>query len=75
MKRLRLSVSTPAWERGEDGMSAELLKARPKRLRFLIFHTLGRLVHHAQRIVLRLARTAARLAELPEAIRLLPIRV
>jgi hypothetical protein len=56
-------------------MSAELLKARPKRLRFLIFHTLGRLVHHAQRIVLRLARTAARLAELPEAIRLLPIRV
>ena len=56
-------------------MSAELLKARPKRLRFLIFHTLGRLVHHAQRTVLRLARTAARLAELPEAIRLLPIRV
>lgn len=56
-------------------LPAELLAARPKRLRFLIFNTAGRLVHHARRMVLRLARTAARLAEWLEAVRLLPIRV
>jgi hypothetical protein len=56
-------------------LPAELLTARPKRLRFLIFNTPGRLVHHARGIVLRLARTAARLAEWREVIRLLPIRV
>jgi hypothetical protein len=56
-------------------LPAELLTARPKRLRFLIFNTPGRLVHHARGIVLRLATTAARLAEWLEVIRLLPIRV
>ena len=56
-------------------LPAELLTARPKRLRFLIFNTPGRLVHHARRLVLRLAMTAARLAEWLEALRLLPIRV
>jgi hypothetical protein len=56
-------------------LPAELLNARPKRLRFLIFHTPGRLVHHARRIVLRLATTAARLAEWLGAMRLLPLRV
>ena len=56
-------------------LPAELLTARPKRLRFLIFNTPGRLVHHARRLVLRLATTAARLAEWLEALRLLPIRV
>jgi hypothetical protein len=56
-------------------LPAELLTARPKRLRFLIFNTPGRLVHHARRIVLCLATTAARLAEWLEALRLLPIRV
>src|ERR1035441_9385405 len=30
-------------------LPAELLTARPKRLRFLIFNTPGRLVHHARR--------------------------
>jgi len=56
-------------------LPAESLTARPKRLRFLIFNTPGRLVHHARRIVLRLAMTAARLAEWLEALALLPIRV
>ena len=56
-------------------LPAELLTARPKRLRFLIFNTAGRLVHHARRMVLRLARTAGRLVEWLDAMRLLPIRV
>jgi len=56
-------------------LPAELLAARPKRLRFLIFNTPGRLVHHARRLVLRLATTAARLAEWLEALQLLPFRV
>ena len=57
------------------GAPAELLAARPKRLRFLIFNTPGRLVRHARRLVLRLATTAARLAQWLEALRLLPLRV
>jgi hypothetical protein len=56
-------------------LPAELLTARPKRLRFLIFNTPGRLVHHAHRLVLRLATAAARLAEWLAALRLLPLRV
>ena len=56
-------------------LPAELLTARPKRLRFLIFNTPGRLVRHARRMVLRLATTAERLAEWLEALRLLSIRV
>jgi hypothetical protein len=51
----------------------ELLAARPKRLRFLFFHTAGRLVHHARRIILRLAAVAERLAVWHEALRLLPL--
>jgi hypothetical protein len=54
-------------------LPAELLPARPKRLRFLIFHTAGRLVHHARKIVLRLAVQAGRLAAWLEAMRLLPL--
>jgi hypothetical protein len=49
-------------------LPAELLTARPKRLRFLIIHTPGRLVHHARQMVLRLATTAGRLAEWLEAL-------
>lgn len=56
-------------------LPVEMLTARPKRLRFLVFNTAGRLVHHARRMVLRLAATAARLADWLEAMRLLPIRV
>jgi hypothetical protein len=36
-------------------LPAELLTARPKRLRFLIFKTPGRRVRHARRLLLRLA--------------------
>ncbi|HUY13161.1 MAG TPA: IS1380 family transposase [Terriglobia bacterium] len=54
-------------------LPAELLAARPKRLRFLIFNTAGRLVHHARQTVLRLAAVAERLAEWREALRLLPV--
>ena len=36
-------------------LPAELASARPKRLRFLIFNVPGRLVHHARRLILRLA--------------------
>jgi hypothetical protein len=54
-------------------LPAELLPARPKRLRFLIFHTAGRLTHHARKIVLRLCTRAERLASWLEAMRLLPL--
>jgi len=39
-------------------LPAELLTARPKRLRFPLFNTPGRLVHHARRLVLRLSAPA-----------------
>jgi hypothetical protein len=55
-------------------LPAEYLTARPKRLRFLIFNTPGRLVHHARALVLRLATTAERLALWLEAFNLLPLR-
>lgn len=54
-------------------LPAELLTARPKRLRFLIFHTPGRVIHHARRMLLRLAATPERMAEWIEALRLLPV--
>lgn len=54
-------------------LPAELLPARPKRLRFLIFHTAGRLVRHTRKVLLRLAAAAERLAVWREALRLLPL--
>ena len=33
----------------------EYLTARPKRLRFLIFNTAGRIIHHARRVICRIA--------------------
>jgi hypothetical protein len=54
-------------------LPAELLRARPKRLRFLIFNTAGRLVHHARRVVLRLASSLAQIASWREAFQLLPL--
>lgn len=41
----------------------DLLTARPKRLRFLIFNTAGQVLHHARKMILRLATTKERLAE------------
>jgi hypothetical protein len=54
-------------------LPAKLLTARPKRLRFLIFNTPGRLAHHARRLLLRLATVAEWIAAYREALRLLPL--
>jgi hypothetical protein len=43
------------------GLPKDLKTARPKRLRFLIFNTAGRVVHHARQIILRLCTTQQRL--------------
>jgi hypothetical protein len=55
-------------------LPAEMLTARPKRLRFLVFNVPGRLVHHARKLVLRLATSAQRIVDWLEAASLLPIR-
>lgn len=48
------------------GLPEDLHRARPKRLRFLLFNTLGRVVRHARQTVLRYARALARsLADWP----------
>ena len=54
-------------------LPAELLRARPKRLRFLIINTAGRIVQHARKMRLRLAALEERIALWKEALRLLPI--
>src|SRR5664280_2103351 len=54
-------------------LPAELITARPKRLRFLIFCTPGKLVHHARRTLLRLARSWQRFSNWHYALRLLPL--
>ena len=54
-------------------LPAEMLTARPKRLRFLVFNVPGRLVHHARKLVLRLATSAERIVYWLEAAKLLPI--
>jgi len=51
----------------------ELLAARPKRLRFLIFNTPGKLVHHARRTLLRLGYSWQRFSNWHAALRLLPL--
>ncbi|MGH9451197.1 MAG: transposase [Terriglobia bacterium] len=52
-------------------LPAELATARPKRLRFLIFNVPGRLVHHARRLVLRLAAKAEWIAACRKGLRVL----
>jgi len=54
-------------------LPAELLAARPKRLRFLIINTPGKLIHHARRTILRLARSWQRFMNWQGALRLLPL--
>jgi hypothetical protein len=54
-------------------LPAELLRARPKRLRFLIFNTAGRLVHHARSLMLRLATSLEQIASWRGAFQLLPV--
>ena len=45
----------------------EWLRARPKRLRFHFFCSPGRLIHHARRVLSRVARQAAELMGWAEA--------
>ncbi len=54
-------------------LPAELLRARPKRLRFLIFNTAGLLVQHARKMRRRLAALEERIALWKEAMRRRPI--
>ena len=54
-------------------LPAELLRARPKRLRFLIINTPGKFIHHARRTILRLARSWNRFMNWQGALRLLPL--
>ena len=49
------------------------MRARPKRLCFLIINTAGRLVQHARKMRLRLAALEERIALRKEALRLLPV--
>jgi len=51
----------------------DLLMAQPKRLRFLIFNTSGKLVHHARRTLLRLGWRWQRFSNWHGAQRLLPL--
>jgi len=43
------------------GLKPEWLSARPKRLRFQLFLSPGRFIHHARRLVLRVVRTCEEL--------------
>jgi len=58
-------------------LPADLQTARPKRLRFLIFQQPGKLIHHARKTILRLARTWNRFSNWKHALEVLvlPARV
>jgi hypothetical protein len=51
----------------------EMMTARPKRLRFLIFQTAGRIIQHARRLICRVAVLQERLQMWEQANRNLPI--
>ena len=53
-------------------MRPEWLRARPKRLRFHVFFSPGKLVHHARQIRLKVGRLREQLREWAEGLRLLP---
>jgi hypothetical protein len=55
------------------GLPEPWLRARPKRLRFQIFCSPGKLVHHARRLLLRVHRLKTQLEEWIEVWRLLPV--
>jgi len=71
---LRLTVITHNVLTGlkRVALKPEYLRARPKRLRFQIFCSPGKLIHHARRLIAKVQRRAAELAEWAEAWRLLP---
>ena len=52
-------------------LPSDLQIARPKRLRFLIFQQPGKLIQHARKTVLRLARTWNRLSNWKHAMEVL----
>lgn len=56
------------------GLPEPWLRVRPKRLRFQIFCSPARLVHHARQLLLRVHRVKAQLAEWIEVWRLMPVR-
>jgi hypothetical protein len=53
-------------------LKPEYLRARPKRLRFQIFCSPGKLIHHARRLLARVGRKLTELIEWAEAWALLP---
>ena len=53
-------------------LPADLLTARPKRMRFLIFHTAGRIVNHARRMVVKLSRVTDQFLDWWRVLRQLP---
>jgi hypothetical protein len=55
-------------------LPAELLTARPKRLRFLIFNTAGRILHHARKVICRLRHLGESLGGWRAALQALPLR-
>ena len=55
------------------GLPEPWLRSRPKRLRFQIFCSPAKLVHHARQILLRVCRAKAQLAEWIQVWRLMPI--
>jgi hypothetical protein len=55
------------------GLPEDLREARPKRLRFLVFNSVGKVVRHARQTLLRFATDLARtLADAPRVIFNLP---
>jgi hypothetical protein len=54
-------------------LPAELLAARPKRLRFLVFHTAGRVLYHARQCICRLSRLAISRSDWLLALKQLPL--
>jgi Transposase DDE domain group 1 len=71
--RLALITYNVLTARKRIGLPEPWLRARPKRLRFQIFCSPGRLVHHARQFLLRVHRLKAQLAEWIEVWRLLPV--
>ena len=54
-------------------LPAELLRARPKRLRFLFLNAPGRLVQHARKLVLKLGLGAERIRQWSDGAASLPV--
>ena len=74
---LRLAVMTHNVLTGlkRIALKPDYLRARPKRLRFKIFCSPGKLIHHARRLLARVARQLTELMEWSEAWALLPAPV